>query len=150
MITVERIDSFPNESLVHLFDQYMVFYKKPSDPVRYSEYLKNRIENNQATIFIAKDEMDASIGFVLNYHCFSSVSLGPIVVLNDLFVCEDARGKGVGEHLIKKVFQYAKETGAVRVDLGTAKDNETAQRLYEKLGFVRDDEFYSYSYNVSE
>jgi len=150
MISIKQIQSFPCESLVQLFDQYMVFYKKPSDPVRYEKYLRDRIENTQATAYIAYDQDEQAIGFVLNYHSFSSVSLGPIVVLNDLFVTKEARGKGAGESLIKRVFQLAKEKGAVRVDLGTAKDNHSAQRLYEKTGFLRDNDFCSYSYSISD
>lgn len=135
-------------SIVSLFDQYMVFYKKPSDPERYQAFLQDRLAGNEATIFAAKNSTGQVTGFTLLYHCFSSTSLGPIVILNDLFVHPSARGSGVGRELIQAVFCYAKEAGAVRVDLGTAKDNHTAQRLYEKLGFVRDEDFYGYSYQV--
>lgn len=135
------------DHLVPLFDQYMVFYQQESNPSRHEAYLRDRIEKNEATVFVAYEEGQA-IGFVLNYHSFSSVSLGKIIVLNDLYVNEEKRGKGVGQRLIERTFQLADETGAVRVDLGTAKTNATAQGLYEKLGFVKDEEFYAYSYKI--
>ncbi|MBT5705082.1 MAG: GNAT family N-acetyltransferase [Verrucomicrobia bacterium] len=137
------------DSLVPLFDHYMVFYGKNSNPDGYREYLHERIDKEEATVFLARTATGQPIGFVLNYHSFSSVSLGKIIVLNDLYVSPEARNKGIGEVLIKQTFGFAKECGAVRVDLGTAKDNVIAQGLYEKIGFVKDTKFYSYSYNLA-
>ena len=85
---------------------------------------------------------------MLNYFSFSSLALGKIVVLNDLYVVPDARGQGIGELLVRQVFELAKENGAVRVDLGTPNDNLVAQKLYERLGFVRETKFYSYRYAI--
>lgn len=134
------------EHLVPLFDQYMVFYGQPSNPTKYEAYLHERLSNGEATVFIAFDSNREALGFVLNYHSFSSVSLGKIVVLNDLFVAASARGKGHGRKLIERTFEYAKAYGAVRVDLGTAKTNTTAQALYESIGFIKDTKFFAYSY----
>lgn len=39
----------------------------------------------------------------------------------------------------------AKGLGAGRIELQTAKDNVPAQRLYEGLGWVRDNDFYVYA-----
>ena len=133
------------DDLVGLFDQYMVFYKKPSSPVQYKKYLAERIENNEATIFIAYDDTGSAIGFSLNYYSFSSVSQGKVIVLNDLFVSPDQRKKGVAKALISSSLNLAKEVGAIRVNLVTAKDNVTAQSLYEKIGFIKDNDYFSYS-----
>lgn len=146
MIRKLEIDGL--NQLVPLFDQYMVFYEKESNPSKYESYLRERVEKNEATVFVAYDEQDHAIGFVLNYHSFSSVSLGRIVVLNDLYVIEANRKKGIAQSLIERTIELAKEKGAVRVDLGTAKTNTIAQGLYEKLGFLKDSEFYAYSYSI--
>ena len=69
-------------------------------------------------------------------------------MLNDLYVSEVERKKGIGRKLIERTFELAKELGAVRVDLGTARTNVTAQGLYDKIGFVKDTEFFAYSYNL--
>jgi ribosomal protein S18 acetylase RimI-like enzyme len=45
--------------------------------------------------------------------------------------------------------ELAKECESVRVDLGTAKENLTAQALYEKIGFVKGTDFYFYSYSIN-
>jgi ribosomal protein S18 acetylase RimI-like enzyme len=142
-ISMEELDG-----LVILFDQYMVFYKQPSAPDKYHKYLYERLANNDASVFIAYSLENEPVGFVLNYHSFSSVSLGKIVVLNDLFVVASHRKQGVANQLINSSVSLAKSTGSIRVDLATAKNNFSAQALYEKIGFVKDSEYFSYSLAV--
>jgi GNAT superfamily N-acetyltransferase len=107
----------------------MVFYGKESAPERYKAYLRERIEQNEAVVFLAYDENGKAIGFVLNYRSFSSVSLGKVIVLNDLYVSELARNRGIGRRLIERTFRFAEESGSVRVDLGTAKIKHCCARL---------------------
>lgn len=140
---IEQLDA-----LAKLFNQYMIFYKKPPDETRYKNYLKARIENNEATIYIAYNDKNVPLGFVLNYYSFSSVSQGRIVVLNDLFVLSEYRKNGIAEKLIYQTFELAKQVEAIRVDLGTSVDNYSAQRLYEKIGFSKDEDFFAYSYII--
>ncbi len=147
-IELKKVSISEINDIVELFDKYMIFYKHESNPEKYKTYLKNRLDNNEATIYLAYKSNTKPIGFVLNYHTFSSVSLGKIIVLNDLFVLEGYRKDGIGNKLINCSINLAKEMGAVRVDLGTAKDNFKAQSLYEKIGFIKDTEYFSYSFNI--
>lgn len=137
--------------LTNLFDQYAVFYKKPSNYEKHQHYLKERLENNEAIIFVAQDEEngDKLIGFALIYVTFSSLALNKILILNDLFVDSSARKKGIGEKLILQTVELAKELGANDIRLRTAKNNTVAQGLYHKMGFVREDFLYSYDLTVN-
>ena len=125
------------ESLTELFDLYRVFYEQKSDPDGAKEFLKERFTNKESVIFIAFDENNP-VGFVQLYPSFSSVSMNRTWVLNDLYVKESVRGKGFGEKLLKKAINFAEETGAKGISLETGKENVTAQRLYEKIGFKRE------------
>lgn len=144
-MNIKNISTEALDDLVTLFDQYMVFYKQPSAPQKYKKYLNERLSNNEATVFIAYNAANAPVGFVLNYHSFSSVSLGKVVVLNDLFVMSTHRKQGIANDLIECSIELAKRTGAIRVDLSTAKDNYVAQSLYEKVGFVQSSGYFSYN-----
>jgi GNAT superfamily N-acetyltransferase len=53
--------------------------------------------------------------------------------LDDLFVVEEERGKGVGAALIQKVRSLAEERGLGVVQWITAQDNSTAQKLYDDV-----------------
>lgn len=147
-MNIKKITAADVDDLVILFDQYMIFYKQASAPEKHKEYLLKRINNSEATIYIAYDENNSPAGFVLNYYSFSSVSLGKVVILNDLFVNQENRKKGIAGSLIDCSIALAREVGAIRVDLGTEKNNVNAQSLYDKIGFVRDTKFFSYSLGV--
>jgi len=138
------------DQLTPLFDQYLVFYKKTSNYEKHKLYLKERMENNEAIIFMAFDDeiKEKAIGFTLIYPTFSSILLSKILILNDLYVDSTIRNNGTGEKLILKTIELAKELGVKLVRLRTAKNNVIAQGLYHKMGFVRDDLVYTYDLAV--
>lgn len=119
-----------------LLDAYRVFYDQKSDLTAAKRFLEERFAKGETTIFLALDE-DRPIGFTQLYTTFSSVSLQPVLILNDLFVSPSHRKKGIGEALLN----YAKEYCALMMYKGlaleTAQDNP-AQQLYERLGWQKD------------
>ena len=139
------------DQLTVLFDQYLVFYKKPSNLEKHKSYLKERIENDEAIVFLAFDDelKNGAVGFTLIYPTFSSVRLSKILILNDLFVNSSIRNNGIGEQLINKTIELAKELDADLVRLRTAKDNGVAQGLYHKMGFIRDELYLTYDLVVA-
>ena len=82
------------------------------------------------------------------YPSFSSVSMRPIWILNDLFVAEEARRRGVGARLLRAAREHAQKKGAVRLALATAVTNTKAQALYEKDGWRRESAFLHYEYEL--
>lgn len=55
--------------------------------------------------------------------------------LEDLYVSDTARGRGVGRALVELAFERARVRGAARVELDTNESNGSAIALYESLGF---------------
>jgi ribosomal protein S18 acetylase RimI-like enzyme len=135
------------EAIAPLFDAYRDFYLQPRDLEAARAFLAERLARDEAVVFVAR-ESDvagaAALGFTLLYPTFSSVSLAPIFVLNDLYVREDARRSGVGCALLLRAEAHARESGAKRLVLRTARDNLRAQRVYESLGWARDEVFFTY------
>ncbi|WP_076540025.1 N-acetyltransferase [Shewanella sp. UCD-KL21] len=144
-ITAERLDD-----VLPLFSQYMHFYGVELPVTEYASFLLERLNNQEAFIFGAYTETDTAIGFVLNYQSFSSTELGKVLLLNDLFVEPDYRNQGAAHLLIQCSIELARGIQAVRVDLSTAKVNFPAQSVYEKIGFVKDSRFFSYSLSVKD
>jgi ribosomal protein S18 acetylase RimI-like enzyme len=136
------------EAAADLFDQYRVFYQQPSDLAAAKAFLQERFRNQDSTVFLAWENGRAtalpSIGFIQLYPSFSSVSMKRIWILNDLFVAASHRQQGVAKLLMSAVERYGQETGAVRLALSTQISNGSAQKLYESLGYVKDEEFYHY------
>jgi len=127
-----------------LFDAYRVFYKQSSNLQAAFDFLEQRVDKNESTIFVATIQGEA-VGFVQLYPVFSSVSLQPAWLLNDLYVAEHARRQGVAEALLQQAKQFAIETKAAFVLLQTSEDNYKAQSVYEKNGWIKlNDFFYEY------
>jgi len=57
------------------------------------------------------------------------------IELISTWVAQEARGKGVGEALVKEVLRWAQDQGATWVVFEVYPSNEHAIRLYERLGF---------------
>jgi GNAT superfamily N-acetyltransferase len=122
--------------LIPLFDGYRIFYKQTSDYVNAKTFLTNRIQNSESIIYIAYDNENA-VGFTQLYPLFSSVSMQPMFLLNDLYVEDNYRNQGIGNLLIDKAKQLCKTLRYKGLAIQTASDNP-AQHLYERLGFVKD------------
>ena len=121
------------EFVTPLFDLYRQFYSQSSDLIATRKFLYDRLTNSESVIFIAF-ENETAVGFTQLYPGFSSIGMKRVWVLNDLFVLDSVRGKGIGELLINEAIKFAKSTGASSLSLETAQDNP-AQKLYERLGW---------------
>lgn len=65
--------------------------------------------------------------------------------IEDVVVDSQARGKGVGDALNRAALAEAERRGAKTVDLTSRPSRETANRLYQRLGFKqRDTNVYRY------
>ena len=138
-----RGESEQVDLIAPLFDQYRQFYKYASDLAGARRFLNERLKNRESVIFLAV-EGDEALGFTQLYPTFSSTTLRPMWILNDLFVAPLRRKSGVARALMIRARQFGMEHQAVELMLETATDNLNAQRLYESLGWKRDTEFYTY------
>lgn len=142
-ITVRQAVFADLDEVVILFGQYRAFQGKTAAPTAEREFLSARFDHGESTIFIAHDG-PSPVGFAQLYPSYSSVSLARVFVLNDLFVAEAGRRKGVASRLLAAVQDYAWSLGAVRVTLNVARDNQPGQALYEALGWRADSQFNMY------
>ena len=140
-------DSKDIPQLSILFDQYRMFYEQSSDIEKATTFIKERLENEDSVIITAIDN-EQMAGFTQLYPSLSSVSMKPIWILNDLFVVESYRGKNVAKQLMEAVKEHARKTGAIRLSLATQFSNKPAQKLYEAMGYEKDETFYHYNLSI--
>lgn len=94
--------------------------------------------------FIARDpDSGEALGFATVYWMWSTSRAARIGVMNDLFTAQAARRRGVGEALMNTCLDAVRERGAALLQWQTARDNHTAQALYERVGGIRE-EWYDY------
>jgi GNAT superfamily N-acetyltransferase len=142
-----RVSADQVDLVAPLFDAYRQFYGQLPDPGGARRFLAKRLGGGESVIF-AVVEAGRALGFTQLYPSFSSVSMKPIWILNDLFVAGDARRRGVGAVLLAAARDHALRTGAARLVLSTAVTNTQAQALYERDGWRRDTVFFHYEYEL--
>jgi len=141
-VRVRRATSTDVDRVAPLFDAYRQFYEQPADLVASRAFLRDRLSGDESVVLVAEDG-GVLLGFAQLYPLYSSVSLGPIYVLNDLYVDPGARRHGVAARLLEAARAFGEKGGAHYLELSTAVDNP-AQRLYEACGWTLDREFLYY------
>ena len=133
--TIHRATVDDLDALVPLFDSYRQFYAQPSDPGAAYAFLSARMHRDESMVLLARVETGAVVGFTQLYPTFSSVRTARVWVLNDLYVDTAARGCGAARALLQAAAQFARDDGAIRLELETTPDNTHAQALYHATGW---------------
>ena len=117
---------------------YQRFYEvEEIDEERNRAFFSRFIAPSDDGMLIGAWEGDRLLGYACLYWHLSSLAAAETVLMNDLYVDEDARGKGVGRALIEAAAEIARDRGAHSLEWSTAPDNQTAQRLYDSTGAER-------------
>ena len=143
-VQVKRANAADSETIAPLFDAYRQFYQQATDLDGARAYLTERLEGGESVVFFALLDDGMPAGFTQLYPIFSSTAMQRAWLLNDLFVAPVARRAGVARALLERAHAFAQETHAKELMLQTAVDNIPAQRLYESLGWQRDNDYYVY------
>jgi len=133
-----------------LFDAYCQFYKRPPALEAARRFLAARLAKHDSVLYLgyAPATSTRASGFVHLYPSFDSLAMKPRWILYDLYVAPESRRHGLARALMNRASELARETGASHLALETAKDNLQAQSLYEQLGYLRDNLFYTYSLSL--
>lgn len=136
-----------------LFNQYRMFYAQESDEEGAVRFISERMAREESVILAAVyrsgvNSVEQITGFAQLYPSFSSVSMGKIWIVNDLYVLPDHRGRGIAGMLLDAAREMAYQDKAIRIVLSTAKDNVQAQRIYEAKGYVQDSHFLHYELDL--
>ncbi len=126
--------------LLPLFDAYRVFYRQNSNPKEAKDFLYKRLTKNDTVIYITFIDKKA-VGFIQLFPSFSSVSMQPLYILNDLYVEKLYRKQGIGVALLNKAKQLCREQNCKGLSLQTERTNP-AQHLYESLGWKKDKDLF--------
>lgn len=129
------------DQLSILFDKYRIFYKQQSDVDSARSFLRKRMKRKESVIFVAEQRKNL-VGFTQLFPIFSSVSMKRTWLLNDLYVDEKTRGIGAATALLNAAKEFGLATNSKWLLLQTAADNFTAQKVYEKNGWVRETDFF--------
>ena len=124
-----------------LWDGYLAFYGvEIPEEVTQKTFTRLTAEGAGMQGLIALED-GQPVGFAHLILHLCTWDIRPSCYLEDLFVLESARGRGVGGALLDRVVSFAKEASIGRVYWHTAATNAPARRLYDQYvtadGFVR-------------
>ena len=131
---ITQVTSDDLADLLPLMRAYCTFYEsEPTDADLRAMATAFLEEGAGGTQLIARDRSGEALGHATMLWSWDTTLAQPLAVMEDLFVTEAARGRGVGAALVEACRQLAAERGIEALAWETAPDNETAQRLYDGL-----------------
>jgi GNAT superfamily N-acetyltransferase len=92
--------------------------------------------NTGGVIFIA-DADSLAAGMINLQKIISTAAGGFSVLLEDLYVKNELRNKGIGGMLLERAALWGKEEQAIRIQLGADIRNKSAINFYSNRGFIR-------------
>lgn len=108
----------------------------PALPAPSAEHLAVLFADGGATLLVARDgDQIVGTAMVIVYPTTLRIESR----IEDVVVDGSARGRGVGEALVRECIEVARRRGASIVELQTARSRVEANRLYERMGFERRD-----------
>jgi len=94
--------------------------------------LRSDLENpSVAHYWVAESHTAGIIGYIACYQAADTAQI------NNLAVMPDFRRQGVGEHLLSALLEWAHDSLITTVDLEVRASNDSAIRLYQKMGFAK-------------
>lgn len=130
-IEVRALEASDFEAWLPLWNGYLDFYGE-NLPAGLTELSWQRIVDPNFNLHGLGAFEDGNLLGIVHYNFQNStIAKNGFVLLEDLFVAGNVRGKGVGRKLIDAVRKIAEDVGCARLYWDTDRTNETARRLYD-------------------
>jgi GNAT superfamily N-acetyltransferase len=127
------------QRLVPLMRAYCDFYRvAPSDAALLAMSHALMADPIREGVQLIASDDGGGVGFATLFWSWETTTSGRVGVMNDLFVVDTARGRGIASLLIKGCLERCRTRGVVRMIWQTAVDNLAAQAVYEHLGATRE------------
>lgn len=130
---VRPIEARDADAWRRLFRDYGVFYETSFDDAQLDHVWHLLTTADSGVDALVAEVGGVVVGFAHYRSHPDTFSAGRDWYLDDLFTDPSARGAGVATALIERLKEWARGTGPGTLRWITAADNETAQRVYDKL-----------------
>jgi len=130
-----QIRKIHSEDLNFIYKSICELENEELDFEAFKDIFHENIANPNNLYLIAENENEG-VGFIsfhtqnLLHHC------GRVGEIQEFFINEKYRGKGIGRQLIEKIMQYAEEHKLKSIEVTTNKRRVENVMIYENLGFT--------------
>jgi len=141
---IRPITNIDYEAWLPLWGGYNAFYGRQGETaldlnITQATWARFLNDNEPVYAFVA-EQNGQLVGLVHFIFHRSTTRLSDVCYLQDLYVNNDVRDRGIGRQLIKAVYDAALKAGSARVYWQTQDSNIAGRALYEKvakhLGFI--------------
>ena len=143
-VDVRPISESELDQVLPLIAGYQTFYGATPDTERNRRFFSRFLNPSEEGLLLGAWVDGRLVGFATLYWFFSSTKAADSVLMNDLFVQDGTRGKGIGRALIQSALDETRRRGAAHLEWFTAPDNATAQRLYDSVPSAGRSTWYAY------
>ncbi|MEL7650104.1 MAG: GNAT family N-acetyltransferase [Sedimentibacter sp.] len=118
---------------------------------QFGTIFKVALKNPELITMMMIEEEKEAVGFANLMTIFSVWAHGKALILDDLFICDEHRGKGLGRQALAYIENYAKENGYKRLQFQSEFSNPVAYEFYTKLGYKSADmHFFVKNFNEAD
>ena len=130
--------------LLDFIKRLAVYEKRPESVKATNDDIRRTIfEKKIAEAIIAEYERKPA-GFAIFFYNFSTFIGKPGIYIEDLYVNEEARGKGIGKALFSFLADLAIQRDCAMLEWTVLKWNTPSIRFYEKIGAKNKEEWFIY------
>ena len=144
MLSIRPLTTDHKPQWQQLWQGYLNFYQTELPSATTDNTWQKIVDENSPIFGFGAFESEKLIGFVHVVLHPNTWNTTECCYLEDLFVSEHGRGKGVGRALIEHIYQFAKAKNCNRVYWVTQATNHTARQLYDNI--ANETDFVQYRY----
>ena len=146
-ITLRKARETDFPAILEMIKELATFEKAPEKVTNTVEQMN--AEKDFFKCFIAENQEKQIMGFALYFFAYYTW-VGKSLYLDDIYVKEELRGKGIGTMLLKKIFEVAKNENCKRLRWQVLNWNIPAINLYNKIGAEIDAEWLNCDFSKTE
>jgi GNAT superfamily N-acetyltransferase len=117
--------------LIELMREFAEFENHPEAMMNSVERMKR--ESEYFSCFLAETGDYQIVGYAAWFFAYYTWT-GKSLYIDDLYVSNEYRGKGIGKMLMKRVIEFATTSGCHKIRWQVSDWNEPAMNMYRKMG----------------
>ncbi len=135
MVSIRPIREDDRKAWAGLWNGYLEYYETSVPPEVYEASFTRLLGNDAQDFHGAIAEIDGKAVGLVHYLFHRHMwKIENVVYLQDLYADPEVRGQGIGRALIEHVYAQADAAGCPSVYWLTQDFNETARKLYDRIG----------------
>ena len=103
---------------------------------RFKETFEGALESKDLITLMIFEEDGIPVGFANLMTIYSIWAHGKALILDDLYLKPEARGKGYGKRALKYIEEYAEKKKYKRIQFQSELTNPSAMEFYKALGYI--------------